>query len=344
LHLTTKYDGLRTKILQLNQKPPNLPFLNNKEILTSTKNTHLHPAKKNFKYESKQPPYSNNMNIFTDGSKSEAGVGAAFVAFKGTELFTSKNVKLNPEASVFQAELFALQTALAWIEENTTSIRNIKIQIFSDSQSSLKAICKFHQQNPQVQVIQKIIVSLQRNHQIKFYWIKAHTGIFGNEEADRQAKIATNKPSIDTFLPLTPTHIKNTLKQLKLKDWSDLWEDPLQAGRITQKYIPKISDTALFDSPALNSLLTNHGPFVQYLNRFHIPEYNTPNCVCGEVGDAEHYLFSCPLSSELHFIKPINSHWYEWSKQLNSNKLLRAKAVKLFTWVVDNGLNLLQPS
>ncbi len=284
------------------------------------------------------------MNIFTDGSKSEAGVGAAFVAFKGTELFTSKNVKLNPEASVFQAELFALQTALAWIEENTTSIRNIKIQIFSDSQSSLKAICKFHQQNPQVQVIQKIIVSLQRNHQIKFYWIKAHTGIFGNEEADRQAKIATNKPSIDTFLPLTPTHIKNTLKQLKLKDWSDLWEDPLQAGRITQKYIPKISDTALFDSPALNSLLTNHGPFVQYLNRFHIPEYNTPNCVCGEVGDAEHYLFSCPLSSELHFIKPINSHWYEWSKQLNSNKLLRAKAVKLFTWVVDNGLNLLQPS
>ena len=51
-----------------------------------------------------------------------------------------------------------------------------------------------------IEEIRKSAIALEkRNWTIKFTWIKAHVGIYGNESADRLAKEATRKmtfPSI----------------------------------------------------------------------------------------------------------------------------------------------------
>lgn len=53
-------------------------------------------------------------------------------------------------------------------------------------------------------------------------------------------------------------------------------------------------------------VLTGHGPFPCYLNRLKIT--SSANCKCGNVGDADPYLFSCPLTSNYYLIKPLQQH------------------------------------
>ena len=74
-------------------------------------------------------------NIYTDGSKSDGGVGAAFVVKRnGSNL--SKKFKLNSLCSVFQAELLALSQALRWCVQHLES----DATVFSDSLSGLNAL------------------------------------------------------------------------------------------------------------------------------------------------------------------------------------------------------------
>lgn len=336
LDLTLNYENRRSKILLLNNLPNNLPFLQNKELLILQPSTHLHPSKISFEFSEKDPAFGSDHKIFTDGSKSDNGVGAAFIVFHENNQIFSANFKLNPEASVYQAELCAINQSLIWLMQNHT-LQNIKsANLFSDSKSSLLAISKFSQQNPEIQKIQLNLSSLKNIITIKLFWTKAHVGNMGNELADSMAKQATTKHEIDIILPLARTYIKNQLHKLRITEWSRAWYISPR-GRVTFRYIPKISTDLLFDSPALNNLLTDHGPFPRYFNRFHIPGYLSPNCVCGAFGDADHYMFHCPLSREHHFSRPAeDDHWELWAKKMNSNKILRRRAVSLLQWLVAN--------
>ncbi|GBM82323.1 hypothetical protein AVEN_128752-2 [Araneus ventricosus] len=47
---------------------------------------------------------------------------------------------------------------------------------------------------------------------------------------------------------------------------------------------------------------TGHGHFPAYSHRFHLS--NSPSCSCGQLGDADHYIFDCTLTKEFHLKKP----------------------------------------
>ena len=94
----------------------------------------------------------NNLHpVYTDGSKSELGVGFAVV---------SKNFKILSSlpncASVYTAELFAIKNALIYIVKH--NIKNIVI--YSDSLSALEAIDSYSSKNSIVTEIKVLLNKL----------------------------------------------------------------------------------------------------------------------------------------------------------------------------------------
>ena len=58
----------------------------------------------------------NEVKIFTDGSKSEKGVGAGVAIFRGTELVTQLKYRLDNRCSNNQAEQLTIVKALEFLE------------------------------------------------------------------------------------------------------------------------------------------------------------------------------------------------------------------------------------
>ncbi|GBO40175.1 hypothetical protein AVEN_83269-1 [Araneus ventricosus] len=42
-------------------------------------------------------------------------------------------------------------------------------------------------------------------------------------------------------------------------------------------------------------------------------------CVCEQVGDADHYTFSCSLTEKFHLVKPADAHKRAWFQNLTNN-------------------------
>ena len=138
--------------------------------------------------------HNNCHAIYTDGSKSDLGVGFAVVS----ERF--KIVSSLPSySSVFTAELFAIKNALNYILNH--NINNTVI--YSDSLSALQAINSFCLKQPIITEIKVLINKLLENNLYTILcWIPSHVGLKGNEEADKSAKESLNAPCIESKIPL----------------------------------------------------------------------------------------------------------------------------------------------
>ena len=123
------------------------------------------------------------LKIYTDGSKTNEGVGFAYSV---PELNMLKKFKCSEHSSIFTAEALAILKALEYVA-NEPQLSSIII--LSDSQSVLKALnnpteCK----NP---IIANILsyISLLHTEQFKelvFIWVKAHTGLTENETVENE--------------------------------------------------------------------------------------------------------------------------------------------------------------
>ncbi|GBN60514.1 hypothetical protein AVEN_48094-1, partial [Araneus ventricosus] len=125
------------------------------------------------------------INIFTDGSKTEHGVGAAFCVLTNHIWAYQWSAKLNVNNTVFQAELTALHEAVihaSHLPNHNTS------KIHVDNRASIMASSNSKSTNETARKIFKILLS---NPRIKVSWVKAHAGNIGNERADQLAKDAT---------------------------------------------------------------------------------------------------------------------------------------------------------
>ncbi|GBN40337.1 Putative protein in type-1 retrotransposable element R1DM [Araneus ventricosus] len=71
-----------------------------------------------------------------------------------------------------------------------------------------------------------------------------------------------------------------------------------------------------------------HGPFPYYLHRF--KRIGSPLCVCGQVGDADHYTFDCSLTKEFHLLKPADEHKASWFRNLTTNSQAIGKMTQAF--------------
>ncbi|XP_035227270.1 uncharacterized protein LOC118199497 [Stegodyphus dumicola] len=239
---------------------------------------HTHPAHQDIIPWHKNTPTQKSIEIFTDGSKIGKHVGAAFVMYNNGHEVHSEIYRLNDTASVFQAEVLALKKALIWIGSTITD--NIPICIFTDSRSSLQSLNSDKITKRSILSLKEIIKTLLDSHSLELNWIKAHIGIAGNERADSEAKRATQQDQIDVEVPLSEVSAKHQILQESLKTWQQRWDED-STGRSTYAFFPQISLSRIQSDHILNQVLTNHGKFPQYMQRFH--KKNT-RCGCGTSG------------------------------------------------------------
>ena len=71
------------------------------------------------------------INIYTNGSAMNGGLGSAFVVDDGRQLYHSEAVPLPNESSVFQAELTAIRLAAEFVVSESVSLRPRHVKIFS---------------------------------------------------------------------------------------------------------------------------------------------------------------------------------------------------------------------
>ncbi|KAI5747382.1 hypothetical protein M8J77_014049 [Diaphorina citri] len=187
------------------------------DLLKFTKNNEFH-QKIQSEFRELSAKFSDLKPIYTDASKNETSVSAAFC----TE--DSKfNVRLSPLLSICNAELMSILYAIHFILNVCQSQTFLlKFMLYSDSLSALQSIQNVFSSNPIAQEIRNILVKNKHILSLHFTWVPSHVGIVGNEEADRLAKeaLSSNSPSVNT-IPIN--YFKRFLKSKILSAWNTEW-------------------------------------------------------------------------------------------------------------------------
>ncbi|CAK1546358.1 unnamed protein product [Leptosia nina] len=277
-----------------------------KELEPETKvdfKTKPHPAKEiRLKFRAvtteKELDKIEGIRIFTDGSKIEGKVGAAYVVIKNGKEITNKKLKLGNQCSVYQAELLAIIKALEALSHGTWEE---EINILSDSLSSIKAITELNSNHQLVFQIKNKIRELQdQNIVVKLNWIKAHVGLIGNERADELAKEAALKLKTKPNYEKCPiSTLKRIIREESVEEWCDRYSTS-QNGSVTKLFFP--SPKVAFHHNKVNThhqlntqILTGHGAFSNYLHKYKCK--NDPTCECDGITPETviHCLMECPI-------------------------------------------------
>lgn len=268
-----------------------------------------------FEYRTFEPNTDKNFqpdyHIYTDGSKIDDNVGLAVCVLNTKESKSIDTIikKLDPFNSVFQAELTAISLAADWAISN-----NKNIHIFTDSLSSVLALQSTTNKSKYLFDIKE---KLNKNSsKIKITWVKAHSGILGNEIADGYAKEAAASAH-PTSVPLPYSLIKRKLKINLNYQWQLSWNNS-KTGRRRYTFIQKINTKIQITHPSIIHFLTGHGPFLTYLKRFKIK--SDDNCPCGAgTGDPDHYVFDCGLTAKFQLTKPTEENKTNWFNNVYNN-------------------------
>jgi ribonuclease HI len=74
----------------------------------------------------------------------DVGTGCGWAITHGDQIIEEESIPLGKNATVFQAELIAIQAVLIWLKINLATVRQKtrveRLQIWSDSQSAIAAI------------------------------------------------------------------------------------------------------------------------------------------------------------------------------------------------------------
>ena len=159
--------------------------------------------------------HEDSVMIFTDGSKSDAGVGFG-VYFPDFY----RNGRLPDQSSIFTAESYAILVALKEIASRPRE----NYVICCDSKSVLQAIEHFNTLHPIIlEVMEWLHLVKSRGRNVSFCWSPAHVGIAGNEEADSLAKAAVNNCSI-VKCPLPVNDLFPLIRSVVSDAWNFLWQ------------------------------------------------------------------------------------------------------------------------
>ncbi|XP_063374284.1 uncharacterized protein LOC134661981 [Cydia amplana] len=221
-----------------------------------------------------------DVRIFTDGSKIGGGVGASLSIWKGETETKAHKLALSKYCTVYQAELLALCKATREAKKYAEK----SFGIYSDSMAALQTVQNHSCLHPlAVEARENLKAMSLQGKVVTLHWIKAHAGLEGNERADELAKGAAagskRKPDYDQC-PVS--FVKRSIRTSTLDEWNRRYKsgetasitklffpDAVKAYRMTKKFTPTNLKT---------QLMTGHGGFSEYLNRFKCKE--SPSCIC----------------------------------------------------------------
>ncbi|GIX70133.1 probable RNA-directed DNA polymerase from transposon BS [Caerostris darwini] len=209
--------------------------------------------------------------IFTDGSKMNNRVGCAMVVVENGVETSHRIVRINDEASVFMAELKAIEMAIHHIITHNI----IHSKIITDSRSVLQALNNPANCSPSIFHLKQLLSLTTAN--IELVWTRAHIGIHGNELADHFAKQATSKDIIDQHMYIPIRYIKKLLYHEILTAWQNHWVNSAK-GRAVFEIYGKVNPKRILGNFFLNQIITGHGAIASYQCKF----FNrSSSCSCG---------------------------------------------------------------
>ena len=191
--------------------------------------------------------YNDHTSIYTDGSKFENVVSAAFYV----PSVNSHNVyRLADNSSIYSAELTAIIEAIKWIiqSENVNDSTN-KYIIYTDSLSVATSI-KENKSSSRPNLFLEFIDNINKlkNSSIVIAWIPSHIGLSGNEMADTLAKKGQEIPEINSTNYLELMEIYSLIKKYVINIWQNEYDNEGK-GRFYKSIQPLVStDIKFMDS------------------------------------------------------------------------------------------------
>ena len=246
---------------------------------------------------------------------------------------------LSPENSIYQAELFAILNALHW----ALNSNHKTFLIITDSLSSIQALQNITTSDAMVSSILHFLQSFPPLKIVSFSWVRGHTGIIGNETADKLAKQAAQTVNIKSFnfVPFPPSFLKYQLKQNFFLQWQNIWTTS-EKGRFTFNFFPKVSTSLQIVNRELIIFLSNHGPFQSYLHR--IGKRSSPLCICGQNSTSLHYILVCPLTSTYHTKKDPNIPLSAWISYILKKDNFKQRIINCIRFIESNEYIFINPS
>ncbi|XP_073955285.1 uncharacterized protein [Choristoneura fumiferana] len=234
--------------------------------------------------------------IYTDGSKIGGRVGAALSIWQGDAETRAVKLALSDYCSVYQAELLALQEATSVALNSAGS----SFGVYSDSRAALQTISNHRCLHPLAIATRENLTSISlQGKELSLFWIKAHAGLDGNERADQLAKEAAvaskRRPNYD-LCPVS--HIKRILRKDSLDVWNRRYVEGTTAST-TKLFFPNVVEAygvvrKMVPRGIITQILTGHGGFSEYLNRFKCKENPSCSCEPGVPETIAHLLLECP--------------------------------------------------
>ncbi|CAK1579532.1 unnamed protein product [Parnassius mnemosyne] len=238
------------------------------------------------------------LRIFTDGSKTNEGVGSgAFSKDLNIHICTP----LGTYNTVFQAECMGIIQAAIAIDAR--KVNDFPIRILTDSRAVLQALRCNVVNSRLIYECHQRLNEVCKNNNVTLQWIKGHSGSRGNDAADELARrgsaLATIGP--EPIIPIPFGNICSLVRRHFTNQHAQLWKNLVDC-RQARDALPEINSRLTKVLMRLNkpqiriitSAITGHGTFNKHL--FTIGVTDSPLCrACmGEEETAAHVLLKCP--------------------------------------------------